>query len=114
MYSYYIMKSVVLKNIKINKNENEVTTKIFNPNPKKTMTLTDVKNLTQAIKVRGENTFEFFDLSLIRILSGDRWATYNTMDDYLNYYEGKVKDTSKFENNVIQMQITTYQSEARK
>jgi hypothetical protein len=101
------MNSTVLKSIKINKRETEVTTQI-NKKGKKNMTLKDIKNITEAITKKGKSEYEYFDLALIRILNGDRWATYNTMDSYLAYYEGKVKDTTKFTNDIKQLQITTY------
>ena len=104
------MQSIVLKRTKLNKNEYEITTKIFNPNPKKHMTLTDVKDLTKLIAAKGEKTFDYFDLALIRVLNGDKWSTYNSMESYLDYYEGKVKDTSKFTNKIFELNVTTYQS----
>ncbi len=108
------MQSIVLKRTKLNKNEYEITTKIFNPNPKKHMTLTDVKDLTKLIKTKGDSTFDYFDLALIRVLNGANWCTYNSMDKYLDYYEGKVKDTGKFTNKIFELNVTTYQSIAKK
>jgi len=100
------MKSKVIKRRQINKNEIEVTTQIYK---KGGFTLADVKDITQAINARGKSENQFFDTSLIRILNGDRWATFNNEESYLNYYEGRVADTTKFTNNVLQLHVTTYQ-----
>lgn len=104
---YIKMKSKVLKRLKINKDEEEVTTQIYK---KGGFTLKEVKDITEAINKKGKGTYQYFDTSLIRILNGDRWSTFTSEESYLNYYEGKVKDVTKFTNNVLQLHITTYQS----
>lgn len=102
------MESKILKTQKINAHESEITTKIYKKNG--SLTLLDVKNITKAMVKKGQAEHKHFDLSLIRILNGDRWATFTSEEAYLEYYQGKVKDVSKFMDNVMQMQVITYQT----
>lgn len=86
--------------------ENEVTYQFTKK--KGSMHINDITNIYDALEKKGQATKAYFSPLLIRVLNGDRWATYKTKEAYLEYYEGKVKDVTKFTDNIIEFTITAY------
>jgi len=74
----------------------------------KKITLKQIKQIGEQMQKQGQEDNEFFKVTLIRVLS-DRWYSYTSIEElqntYDNYFEGKVKDTKKFD-SFTQIQIT--------
>ena len=70
------------------------------------MNLKEVKELVRKVQDKGEEKYKNFDTTLIRVLNGDKWATFSSEDSYLDYYRGKVESTEKF-TDVFQLELTT-------
>jgi hypothetical protein len=45
-------------------------------------------------------------MTLIRVLNGQKWATFTNQEDFIDYYNNHVANPEKFE-KIFQVQITT-------
>ncbi len=92
---------------KLNNEEVQVTTQIYKS--KGTISIKELTDLVKVIQNKGNAKYKKFSVPLIRVLNGDRWAGFSTKEEFDSYYEGNVKDVSKFE-NISHLQITTIYS----
>jgi hypothetical protein len=101
---------LISENIRFGRKERrfEVT-----PDPKaKYFTVQDIVDLNNTLKEEEKATgFKYF----IRGLNVTRWNTFKSYDgdleieEYEDYYEGKVEDTTKFE-KIFKLQIQLYET----
>jgi len=99
-----VFASKILKEYALNKDEKQVTTQIYKD--KGPMTIHDVRRLVDGIRKKGNKEYGFFDVSLVRVLNGDKFASFSNTEQFESYYAGKVADPTKFE-DILQIQITT-------
>lgn len=98
-----VLKNKVLSRRQLNKEQTQTTVQ-FNKS-KGTLTKKDLKGILTAVQKQGKKKHDYFDVKLIRVLNGDKWITFYDYEAIDEYYEGKVKDTSKFE-DFSQVQVT--------
>jgi len=70
------------------------------------MSLDDVTNIIKKIETTGREKKKNFKNVLIRVLNGRFWSTYNDVEKFYDYYEGKVAEVDKFVNNIYQIEYT--------
>jgi hypothetical protein len=68
--------------------------------------LTDLNKILDSIRLIADRRNKIVVIPLIRVLNGDKWASFKSEEDLENYYEGKVKEVRKF-TKFFQVQITT-------
>ena len=88
------LKLKVLRKRNINDEEIETTTQFYKENG--TIDRDELDKLLNQISTKGNNKYDTFGIKLIRILNGDKWATFNDFDDLDDYYQGKVHNVDKF------------------
>lgn len=93
----------VLRNRKLNKKETQVTTQFYK-NKDNLISSDDLDDLIDQINTRGKNAHKNFSINLIRVLNGANWISFNDFDAVEDYYNGKVRDDTKFlEFNQVQI-----------
>lgn len=96
-------KRINLKSKDLNRDEKQVTFQIYKENS--TMSLEEIRKLKQEIQRQGTIKYGNYKIALIRVLNGDKYASFKSIDDFNNYYEGKVQEVDKFQ-KFYQMQFT--------
>ncbi len=98
------LKAKILRDRKINRRETQVTTQFYKQQ-KKLIARNNLDGLLEQIRERGEEAHDKFSIHLIRVLNGANWISFNDFDDLEDYYNGKVRDETKFL-DFHQVQIT--------
>jgi len=52
--------------------------------------------INSMLRVASRKTGKNAGISYIKVINGGDYATYHTLEKFYEYYEGKVKDTTKF------------------
>lgn len=90
------------------RNVGKVTQTTVQFNKKNTfLHMDEMADIIKSIKKKVTDNGRLVSIPLIRVLNGSNWVTFTNEDDYLEYYEGKVKDKAKFE-DFYQIQITVH------
>ncbi len=107
------MQSNLIKDRMLNKKERQVTLQFYREENKK-ISLKNLMHLLEKVEEKGRKNYKNYDITLIRVLNGDKYSSYymDDMYDIENYYAGKVKETGKFL-EYSQVQITQVFSEKK-
>lgn len=104
-----VIKGKVLSTITLNKRgEKQIATQFYKTR-KERMTKNEFTQLVDDIRDKGELHHKNFRVVLMRVQNGTKWASFTDWDKFEEYYEGKVKDESKFM-DFSQVQITVAHS----
>jgi hypothetical protein len=66
----------------------------------------DLEKIVKSMKSVAEKQKKDMKIVRIFVVNGDKKATWSNVDEFMDYYEGRVKDESKF-HDFYQVQITT-------
>lgn len=108
------MQSNIIKDRMLNPKERQLTLQFYREEQNKTLSMDNLMSILRKLENKGRDNYKKYDITLIRVLNGDKWSSYHMDEiyDIENYYQGKVKETGKFlEYN--QIQITQIFSEKK-
>jgi retron-type reverse transcriptase len=101
------LRARIAKEIK-NKKETQITT-VFSRSQNKLISHNKLSDLLQEMRDRGEEAHRTFVIGCIRVLNGDSWRSFHNHEDMEDYYEGRVRDNSKFL-EFHQVEVTVFYS----
>lgn len=71
-----------------------------------TININDMEKIIQSFNRVAKNKKQNTKVTRIFVVAGDKKATWNDIDEFMEYYEGRVKDADKF-HEFFQVYITT-------
>lgn len=93
---------------KIGKKETQVIT-VFSLPQNKLISHKKTSDLLEQLRDRGEEAHKNFTIGCIRVLNGADWRSFRNHEDMEDYYEGRVRDSSKFL-EFHQVEVTVFYS----
>ncbi len=64
---------------------------------KKCIKASDVEKIITNAETDGKKKHKRFRLEYVRVLNGDKWMSFKSYEDYIDYFNNVVRETTKFE-----------------